>query len=430
MKVENQKKGEIYPCQSFSNDIIFNSNNQSNKKCQKEELMNFSFKKNIDIKFNDITSNKKQNTKDLNIYSKNDKNIHKSGHFGNISNSKNKKKSKKLPNNHRNNLKKTLFNPNMIQNNNKENVNTNNMNHIYLNTTDGFREKFFEKIETKLKNIISNKLDKNKNNIQNRTTFLNKKLLNKINNSINKSSSKTNKFNKINGIRPYSNRPKVNNNIIIKKKILKSNGNKLFISSNTNPIFKTKNMKPRNNIRGGGNQNSFLNKSFDLTEKKITDSLFNKINHINKKISLFSEYSKKLKKQMKTLNEELSSYEINNSKKFIKSDKNNKSYKLITISPNKIKTAVQNSDIKNILSKRKIKTSNNARNNHILNKSKRNKNAESFKNITEFNLEDKKNSNRKNKKINNYKIFEKSIKKRRVRTDNLFECIKHINKIH
>ena len=434
MKEQSQIKDEIYPCQSFSNDNTFNSNNQSNLKYQKDELMNFSFKKNIDIKFNDITSNNKQNTKDLNIYSKNDKNIHKSGHFGNISNSQNKKKSIKLPNNQRNHLKKTLFNEsksNNIKNNNKENIDTSNMKYIFLKTTDGFTENFFEKIQTKTKNIMPNKLDINKNYNQNRTNFLNKKIFNKINNGLNRSSSKTNKFNKINEIKPYSNRSKINNNIIIKKKVIKFNGNKLFFSSDTNPIFKTKKIKPRNNIKVKDNKNFFVNKSFDLTEKKITDSLFNKINHINKKISLFSEYSKKLKKQIKTLNGELSSYETNNSKKLIKSDKNNKSFKLITISPNKNKTVLLHSGIKNILFKRKIKTSNNAKNKDILNKNKKNKNAESFKNITEFNIEEKKNSNRKNNKINNNKIFEKSIKKRRVKTDNLFECyIQHINKIH
>ena len=410
---EKQINNEIYPCQSFYNNIAINSNTQSNIKCPKDELMNFSFKKIIDIKLNDITKNKEQ--KYNNIYSKNDKNINKSGHFGNTNNSNNNK-SIKLPSNQKKSLIKTLFKSNkiknIIKNNNKENIDTNN-NIIdkYFNHYDTYRTNFCEKNKIKTKKIIPIKSDKNNNFIQNRTTILNKKLL------IDKSSSKTNKINDI------------------KKKIIKPNGHKLLISSYHNSIFKTKNIKPRNKIKTKDNNNSFINKSFDLTEKKIIDSLFNKINHINKKINLFSEYTKKLKQQIKTLNNALSNSELNNSKKIFKNDKNNRSYKLITISPHKNKESVH-SNIKSILFKRKIKTSNNVKKKNYLNNlnksyNKRNKYSESYKNITEFNIEEKKYLNIKNKNINNYN-YEKSIKKRRVKTDSLFECIHipDINKFH
>jgi hypothetical protein len=112
-----------------------------------------------------------------------------------------------------------------------------------------------------------------------------------------------------------------------------------------------------------------------------------------------------LKQQIKTLNNALSNSELNNSKKIFKNDKNNRSYKLITISPHKNKESVH-SNIKSILFKRKIKTSNNVKKKNYLNNlnksyNKRNKYSESYKNITEFNIEEKKNLNIKNNNNNN-----------------------------
>ena len=113
-----------------------------------------------------------------------------------------------------------------------------------------------------------------------------------------------------------------------------------------------KNIKNARN-KSNSNNTSFLNKTLDINfnEKKIEDSLYKKIDTINKRLILFSEYNKKLSKQIKDLNEEISSFENSksNSKKIIQSDRRNISYKLMSNSPNhnKNNSSNFNSEIKN-----------------------------------------------------------------------------------
>ena len=112
-----------------------------------------------------------------------------------------------------------------------------------------------------------------------------------------------------------------------------------FNNYNSN-TFKRESSSNKNikNTSNNSNNTSFLNKTLDINfnEKKISDSLYKKIDIINKRLILFSEYNKKLTKQIKDLNEEISSFENskNNSKKIIQSDRRNISYKLLSNSPN------------------------------------------------------------------------------------------------
>ena len=335
---KNGEKNIINAYQSFSNNNIFNSIPENNLKThKKDELMNFSFKKNYDKNNHTLlSSNKVQRLNDLSIYSKNDKNINKSGHFASKKNIKMKNKIKELKNK-RKYLVKNLFNDSMksnknsiVNHNNNENLDISNYN---FNNSERMKDNFFIKITTKTKEFSSIKKYTNDN------LFYEK--LNKIKNDLDKSKSKLNKI---------YNCSKTNKKTIAKNKIIKLNNNKLFISSNTNPSIKNKRTKMENNNSIANK--SYINKSFDLNEKIITDKLFNKINHINKKLILFTEYNKKLKKQIKDLNKELSSFESNKSKRIIKSDKI-KYY--TTTSPSKNKSTVFNSEIKNALFKKKNK---------------------------------------------------------------------------
>ena len=63
---------------------------------------------------------------------------------------------------------------------------------------------------------------------------------------------------------------KTNTKNLSKKKIIKLNKNKLFASSNTNSMFKNKNIKIVNN-NSSVNNLSYINKSLDLNEKSIDD---------------------------------------------------------------------------------------------------------------------------------------------------------------
>ena len=415
------KKNEIYPYQSFSNNNIFIPINEIILKTQKkEELINFSFKKK-DEKNNKNTITKEQKNNDLNIYSKNDKNIHKSGHFAGSNNPKKIKIIKNARNKNNKYLIKNLFTTELknvdniqIINNNKENINRSNFNENYFNTVDSSRDNIFEKIQTKIKYIMPIKKERIQQNNLHNTSLLNKRLFKKINIETNKPKYKT-KNNTI----IKSSKPK-----LLKNNIIKINKNKLFISSKTNPFLKNKNINIKSSNKNISNSKiinkSYINKSFDFNEKKITDKLYNKISHINKKITLFSEYNKELQKQLKNLNKELSSFESNKSKKIIKSDKNKT---FITVSPYKNKSSVFNSEIKNILFKKKIK---NIKNITSLNKKSINichSNANSSSNISEFEIGSNKKNISKNNDISRNKIFEKSIKKRRIKTNSIFESI-------
>ena len=415
------KKNEIYPYQSFSNNNIFIPINEIILKTQKkEELINFSFKKK-DEKNNKNTLTKEQKNNDLNIYSKNDKNIHKSGHFAGSNNTKKIKIIKNARNKNNKYLIKNLFTTELknvdniqIINNNKENINRSNFNENYFNTVDSSRDNIFEKIQTKIKYIMPIKKERIQQNNLHNTSLLNKRLFKKINIETNKSKYKT-KNNTI----IKSSKPK-----LLKNNIIKINKNKLFISSKTNLFLKNKNINIKSSNKNISNSKiinkSYINKSFDFNEKKITDNLYNKINHINKKITLFSEYNKELQKQLKNLNKELSSFESNKSKKIIKNDKNKT---FITVSPYKNKSSVFNSEIKNILFNKKIK---NIKNITSLNKKSINichSNANSSSNISEFEIGSNKKNITKNNDISRNKIFEKSIKKRRIKTNSIFESI-------
>ena len=404
---KNKPDKIINPYQSFSNNYIFNSIPENNLMTQKkEEFMNFSFKKNYEKNNPSIlTTNKDQRLNDLSIYSKNDKNIHKSGHFASNKNIKNKNNIKELKNKSKNLVKK-LFNDStkssknhMVSNDNKENLDISN----YIFHIERNKDNVFVKINAKTKYINSIKKNENDN------LFYEK--LNKIKNDLDK----------------YKSKLKINKNINCsqankkeKKKIIKLNNNKLFISFKTNHIIKNKNIKMANNKSIADKPH--INKSFDLNEKIITDKLFNKINHINKKLILFTEYNKKLKKQIKDLNKELFSIESNKSKRIIKSDKN-KNY--IASSPIKNRSTVFNSEIKNILFKKRIKIIKRRKNEtslHQNNNTNHNK-TNSFNNISEFNITSNKKIKDKNKDVSRNEIYEKSIKKRRVKTNNIFECI-------
>ena len=306
------KKKEINPYQSFSNNNIFNPINEVNIKTEKkEELINFSFKKKDEKNNKNVIITKEQKNNELIIYSQNDKNIHISGHFANSNSTKKIKIIKKVRNKNNKYLIKNLFITELknvdnmqIINNNKENINISNFNENYFNTVDSSRDNIFEKIKTKTKYIMPIKKERVQNNLHN-VSLLNKRLFKKINIDTNKSKSKSKNNTIIKSSKP-------NSNLIIKNRIKK---NKLFISSKTNPLLKNKNINikfPNNNISNNKsikninnqkiNNKSYINKSFDFNEKKITDKLYNKINHINKKISLFTEYNKELKKQLKNLN--------------------------------------------------------------------------------------------------------------------------------
>jgi len=516
-KKKSNDENSIY--QSFSKNIILTSNNENILRTNnKEQLMDFSFKKKSEI-INDLTSTIKNSKFNLiNIYSKDDKNIIKSGHFAKIRQTKNKKKVKEFIKPDTNYLIKTLFvdssnsknNSNKnnkiqsINNNNKENLNNN-----FYHTVGGSEENVFEKVKTKTKYILPNK--KNKNLNHNKTKpLLNKKLLTEIqhfknfskinktrniNNNINNAESKKNAFDTSKENIKYKkiNHEIKNNRVQNKKKIIKISKNKIFFSSHTNSIFSTKNMNLSNtytnytnnafkresssnkNIKNTKNKNnsnsnntSFLNKTVDINinEKKISDTLYKKIDIINKRLILFSEYNKKLKKQIKDLNEEISSFENSksNSKKIIQSDRRNISYKLMSNSPNhnKNNSSNFNSDIKNILLKRKIK---NIKINYLKNKNKTCLNqslkehhcyVDSLNIISEFNIKsNKKNTNANNSKNNSNfrneyssknknensknkenkdilkgrnKIDRKEFKKRRINSNNISEYI-HIKKV-
>ena len=104
-------KNEIYTYQSFSkNNSSFttNENKSTLRTKNKEELIDFSFKKKDEN--NDLTSTIRDSKGNLlNIYSKDDKNIIKSGHFAKIRQTKNKKKIKEFIKPETNYLIKTLF---------------------------------------------------------------------------------------------------------------------------------------------------------------------------------------------------------------------------------------------------------------------------------------------------------------------------------
>ena len=339
---KNETKNIINSYQSFSKNNIFNSIPETNLKPQKkEELINFSFKKNFDKNnATTITTNKEQKINDLSIYSQNDKNIYQSGHFACNKNIKNNNNSNELKHKSKY-LIKNLFNDSIAlnkkqNNNNKENFDIND-NNMY--TAKETKDKFFVKIKTKYININSNNSNEN---------IFNKKL-NKIKKDLDKSNNRINKSN---------NSLKSNKKIISKKKVIKLNKNKLFISSNTSSIIRNK--KPtiiyNNTIT---TNTSYVNKSFELNEKLINDKLFNKINNINKKLVLFTEYNKKLTRKIRILNKELSSIENYKSKRILKTDKN-KNYTMA--SPDKNKSTIFNSEIRNIIFKKRIRNTKNKKN--------------------------------------------------------------------
>ena len=201
---------------------------------------------------------------------------------------------------------------------------------------------------------------------------------------------------------------------------------------NNNNVFKresssNKNIKSARN-KNNSNNTSFLNKTLDINynEKKIEDSLYKKIDTINKRLILFSEYNKKLNKQIKDLYEEISSFENSksNSKKIIQSDRRNISYKLMPKSPNHNKNNSINFKIKNILLKKKINYIKN-KNKTCLNQSLKEHHCyvDSLNVISEFNIK----SNKKNTNANIVKginkIDRKEFKKRRININNISEYI-------
>ena len=456
MYENNEEKKDNYVYQSFSKNDVFISNNEEILRTNnKEQIIEFSFKKKDEVN-NDITSTTKgTKNKLLNIYSKDDKNIIQSGHFANIQ-TKNKKKIKEFIKPDSNSLIKALFvdSSNSKNNSNKKNEfkKDNNKENLKMNLNSDFdqiagggEENLFKKIKTKTRYTlpIHNYKDISKN-IKNKP-FLNKKLLTEINNLKNISNKMKNKNGyKMNNILNFKNKiveqnkKSINNskNHSLKKKIIRINNKKLFISSNTNSILKSKNMnlskmyndlnsisldnsinKSKNNsinknIRNKNINNLYyLNKSIDinLREKNITDSLTKKINTINKRLILFSEYNKKLKKQIKDLNENISSFEnsMNKSRKEIKSDRRNTSIGYLTSSANKRNASYNNSDIKSFLFKRKIKAINisNIKNKSSLNKSLRehHKNITSLVYVSEFRVHSNKKSHSKNRSNQNSK---------------------------
>lgn len=486
-------KNEIYTYQSFSkNNSSFttNENKSTLRTKNKEELIDFSFKKKDEN--NDLTSTIRDSKGNLlNIYSKDDKNIIKSGHFAKIRQTKNKKKIKEFikpetnyliktlfleESNSKKNSEKKVYNTDLNENYNKENLNImNNLENELYKTVETEEENFFEKIKTKTKIIIPNR--KKKKSITNKILF-NRKLLtennngkNKLVNRIIKNNNKNSSINQDNiKIKKNINNNETNNKNLLKKKVIKIDNNKLFKTFNTNSILKTKNIKlsykynfnyldnykiinsSENNITNknitnindfNNSSNSYLNKTLDINQNKNIDPLFNKFNNISKRLILFSEFNRKLKKQIKNLNEELSSFENSKSKKLIKSDKRIKNNGFLTTSPNKNNSSFFNSEIKNILFRRKIINSNYIKYNTYLNKSKKENqtNSNSFSIISEFSIKSNKKSNSKNKNIsrNQYnkknnttnkdldksknKIKIKDYKKRRIKSNNIFDFI-------
>ena len=75
---------------------------------------------------------------------------------------------------------------------------------------------------------------------------------------------------------------------------------------------------------------SIINKSFDYIEKRKTDKLNYKLTNMNKKLSLFYGCGEKLEKKIKSINKEISSFEMNKSNANNNNEKNNK---LVTVSP-------------------------------------------------------------------------------------------------
>ena len=500
MNENNEEKKDSYVYQSFSkNDIFITNNEEILRTNNKEQIIEFSFK-NKDGFNNDITSTTKNaKNKLLNIYSKDDKNIIQSGHFAKIQ-TKNKKKYKEFIKPDSNYLIKALFadssnsknnsnKKNKIKKENKENLKMN-LNSDFSHVAGGGEENLFKKIKTKTRYTLPIKNYKHINNNINNKPFLNKKLLTEINNLKNISNKINNKNGcKMNNILNFKNniveqnKKSISNskNHSLKKKIIRINNNKLFISSNTNSILnsksinlskmynnsnstsmdnsvnKSKNNSINKNIRNKNINNLYyLNKSLDINfrEKNITDSLCKKINTINKRLILFSEYNKKLKKQIKDLNEDISSFEnsMNKSKKDIKSERRNTSIGYLTSSANKKNTSYNNSDIKSFLFKRKIKPINisNIKNKSSLNKSLRehHKNVTSLGYVKEFSVHSNKKSHSKNKSNQNSKnkskfgnnsknkdinfkkceIEQKDGKKRRIQSNNIYDY-SHFKKV-
>ena len=492
MYENNEEKKDNYVYQSFSKNDIFIANNEEILRTNnKEQIIEFSFKKKDELN-NDITSTTKNaKNKLLNIYSKDDKNIIQSGHFAKIQ-TKNKKKYKEFIKPDSNYLIRALFVDSSNSKNNsnkkiktkkenKENLKMN-LNGDFSQVAGGWEENLFKKIKTKTRYTlpIQNYKDINHNNNK---SFLNKKLLTELNNLKNISNKIKNKNGyKMNNILNFKNNIVEQNKKSIsnskkhslKKKIIRINNNKLFISSNTNSILNSKNLslsKTSNNSNCISMDNSvnkskknsinknirnkninnlyYLNKSLDINfkEKNIKDPLCKKINTINKRLILFSEYNKKLKKQIKDLNEDISSFEnsMNKSKKEIKSERRNTSSGYLTSSANKNNSSYNNSDIKSLLFKRKIKAINisNIKNKTSLNKSLRehHKNVTSFGYVKEFKVHSNKKShsknrsnqnsknktkfenNSKNKDINYKKsnIEKKDVKKRRIQNINIYD---------
>ncbi len=429
---------EYHEYQSFSKNNILNSSNDKNLRThKKEDLLNFSFKKDL------ISSNNDQKLNELNIYSKNDKNINKSGHFAKIKEKKIKKKDieYKFINPDSICLKKTLFqeNDNSIkyrkQNDNKENLNLNNNNNYnnkYYCTIGGNNgDNVFEKIKTKIKILR----DANNGHTFNNNKNNNNKIKQIKNNSVNK--RRNIKYIK-KDTNNNNNKAIKNRNKSLEKKVIKINDKKIFKSFNTNTYLRNNNLRLANlnntnntfktNFRSKTKENifntsnSYLNYSFEDNEKKITDLLLQKIKNINRKILLFSEYNKKLKKQLKNLNQELSSYEKNQSKRKNRTDRN--SNKFIKISPYYRKNrSVLCSDIRKMILMNKFKDSKVEKRKNktslFINKNKKglfhkDSNNNSF--ISEFSIK----SNKKNQSINInvYKniIDRNDIRKRRIKT--------------
>ena len=500
MYENNEEKKDNYVYQSFSkNDIFIVNNEETLRTNNKEQIIEFSFKKQYEFN-NELTSTTKNaKNKLLNIYSKDDKNIIQSGHFAKIQ-TKNKKKYKEFIKPDTSYLIKALFvdssnsknnstKKNKIKKENKENLKMN-LNSDFSQVAGGGEENLFKKIKTKTRHTLPIKNYKDINHNINNKPFLNKKLLTEINNLKNISNKIKNKNGyKMNNILNFKNniveqnKKSISNskNNSLKKKIIRINNNKLFISSNTNTILNSKNMnlsKIYNNSNSTSMDNSvnksknnsinknirtkninnlyYLNKGLDINfrEKNITDSLCKKINTINKRLILFSEYNKKLKKQIKDLNEDISSFEnsMNKSKKEIKSERRNTSIGYLTSSANKNNSSYNNSDIKSFLFKRKIKPINisNIKNKNSLNKSLRehHKNVTNLVYVKEFSAHSNKKSNSKsrsnqnsknktkfennskNKDINykKCKIEQKDVKKRRIQSNNLYDY-SHFKKV-
>lgn len=326
--IDNQEEENIY--QPFTTNQSFRpaeENNTDSKQNNPLTLIDFSFRKNLK---NELSPLKNESSFENNIYSKNDKNIIQSGHFGNnMNNTKiNHKKEFMKPDN--NYLVKELFKENKSSTNNKskKNLKQNQQRkqHNKIEKSKSIDEDTKKKFLTNSININLNKTLSNNN--------FNGGIINKSTIYRNKKNMQINKKNIF--------KTEYQNNFIDNQKI------QIIIHENTKfNNTKEKTMKKKNNNYNSNITKKTINKivnakkSYDLNEKKehIKISLDNKennmnINNINKSTFIynksrcesFNHFSNhKITKPLKEKNNNSNS--INNNKSFY----NNEKIKIINI---------------------------------------------------------------------------------------------------